>query len=79
VTLSDLQNHFSASHAAMKPHVTLRDIAEKLSVSLMSVSMALHNNPKISAKRRLQVQEEARRMGYNPNAMAVALDVTSFI
>jgi DNA-binding LacI/PurR family transcriptional regulator len=48
-------------------------------VSLMSVSMALHNNPKISAKRRLQVQEEARRMGYNPNAMAVALDVTSFI
>lgn len=53
--------------------VRIRDIAQKLGVSEVTVSLALRNNPRISAARRKQVQETAEAMGYRPNAMAAAL------
>lgn len=52
---------------------TMRDIALTLNVSLMTVSLALKNSPRISKKRRKQVQETATRLGYRPNKFAQAL------
>ncbi len=51
----------------------LRDIAEKLGVSTMTVSLALRAHPSISKARVAEVREAARKMGYRPNAMASAL------
>lgn len=53
--------------------VTLRDIAEAVGVSHVTVSSALRNNPRISEQRRRQIQAVAEEMGYRPNAMATAL------
>jgi LacI family transcriptional regulator len=56
------------------PHgVTLRDIGRSLGISHVTVSLALRNAPQISATRREQIHEAARRMGYRPNPMAAAL------
>jgi DNA-binding LacI/PurR family transcriptional regulator len=51
----------------------LRDIAEKLGVSTMTVSLALRAHPSISKTRIAEVQAAAREMDYRPNAMASAL------
>ena len=53
--------------------VRIRDIAERLGVSEVTVSLALHNHPRISEARRQQVRDMADKMGYRPNAMAAAL------
>src|SRR5437867_4282751 len=53
--------------------VTLKKIADAVGVSAMTVSLALRNDPRIRAPRRLLIQDTARRMGYRPNAMAKAL------
>jgi LacI family transcriptional regulator len=53
--------------------VTLRDIAQVVGVSHVTVSLALRNNPKIPEERRLQIQSVAQNLGYRPNAMAAAL------
>lgn len=53
--------------------VTLRDIAKKLGVSHVTVSLALRNHPRISEPVRLKVHEEAKAMGYRPDPMLVAL------
>ncbi len=53
--------------------VTLRDIAAQLNVSLMTVSLALRDDPRITPARRKLVRETAERLNYQPNAMAVAL------
>lgn len=55
------------------PQITLRDIAQRLGVSAVTVSMALRNHPRISARRRQEIRQTATQMGYSPNAMAVAL------
>lgn len=53
--------------------VRLRDIAEELGVSSMTVSLALRAHPSISKARIEEVQRTAHQMGYRPNAMASAL------
>jgi LacI family transcriptional regulator len=53
--------------------VTLRNIAQALGVSHVTVSLALRNHPKIPEARRLQIQALAQEMGYRPNPMAAAL------
>jgi LacI family transcriptional regulator len=53
--------------------VTLRDIARKLGVSHVTVSLAMRNASQISEARRKQVQALGRSMGYRPNPMATAL------
>jgi DNA-binding LacI/PurR family transcriptional regulator len=55
------------------PKITLRSIARSLGISHVTVSRALHDNPRISLKRRRQIQAEAARLGYSPNPSATAL------
>ena len=46
---------------------SLADVARLAGVSLMTVSYALRNNPKISAATRERVQRAARKIGYVPH------------
>ncbi|MCY1634352.1 LacI family DNA-binding transcriptional regulator [Marinifilum sp. D737] len=57
---------------ANKP-VTIKDIAEKLNISVSTVSRALKNNPEISLQTREAVQKLAKELKYQPNPLAVAL------
>ena len=50
-----------------KSKVTLQDIADRLSVSKMTVSLALRGSKSVSKERRKLVNETAREMGYKPS------------
>src|SRR3972149_5549372 len=51
-------------------HVTLDDIAKRLSVSRVTVSKALRGHPDISAETTKKVRDIAAELGYSPNLMA---------
>jgi DNA-binding LacI/PurR family transcriptional regulator len=53
--------------------ITQRDIARSLGVSVSAVSLALSGRPGVSAELREQISSRATRLGYRPNASAVAL------
>lgn len=53
--------------------VTVRDIAQKLGVSHVTVSYALRGLPRVSASMREKICREAERMGYRPDPMLQAL------
>ena len=53
--------------------VTLRDIAAATGFTMNTVSRALKGKSDISARTRRLIQQEARRMGYIPNALAASL------
>ena len=53
--------------------ITLRDIAKKLRISHVTVSLALRGAPGISESRRRQIEAMAIKMGYRPNTNAAAL------
>lgn len=55
----------------MRP--TLDTIAKKCSVSKVTVSLALRDNPRISTAMREQVQKVAKDLGYSPHPMVSAL------
>jgi len=57
----------------MKHQVTIKDIANKLGVSISTVSRALKDHPDISVKTREAVQELAKILGYKPNLIALNL------
>lgn len=57
----------------MKPYVTLADIAARAGVSVMAVSLALRQNPRISESTRLRIEQIAKEMGYQPNPMLSSL------
>src|SRR5476651_1083693 len=59
--------------AQSPPPITLRDIARKLGIHHSTVGRAMQNAPTISPARRQEIQEAAREMGYQPNAMATML------
>lgn len=50
--------------------VTIRDVANKLGLSIATVSRALDNYPDIALETRQRVQQTARAMGYAPNRAA---------
>ncbi|MBI4269992.1 MAG: LacI family DNA-binding transcriptional regulator [Candidatus Rokubacteria bacterium] len=52
---------------------TLVQIGRKLGVSAATVSLALRDHPRVSARRRQQVKELARRLNYTPDFVARAL------
>ncbi len=53
--------------------VSLRDIARKIGVSHVTVSLALRDHPRISEAMRLKIRQEADEMGYRPDPMLTAL------
>ena len=67
------KNDFTGYQGNEGKRVTLRDIAEKAGVSHATVSLALHNNPKIAKKTRQKIQRIADKMGYRPDPMLQSL------
>ncbi|MCL4549223.1 MAG: LacI family transcriptional regulator [Bacteroidetes bacterium] len=58
----------------MKPkEVTLNDIAQKLGVSIITVSKALRGHPDISSSTSELIKKAATELGYSPNLMARSL------
>lgn len=53
--------------------ITIRDVAEKAGVCLVTASMALNGLPSVRASLSRRVLEAAREMDYTPNLMARAL------
>ncbi len=53
--------------------VTIKDIAKKLNLSYSTVSRALNSSSLVNEKTMKRIQEEARKMGYTPNALARGL------
>lgn len=56
-----------------KRHVSLKDLAAELNVSISTVSRALKNHPDISCEMTRKVQELARARNYTPNPLAMGL------
>ena len=54
-------------------HVTIKDIAKQLIVSVSTVSRALNNDPNIRKETRDLIIETAQRMGYRRNPVAMNL------
>ncbi|MCC7407079.1 MAG: LacI family DNA-binding transcriptional regulator [Phycisphaeraceae bacterium] len=53
--------------------VSLKDIGKRIGVSSAAVSLALRDSPRISIRRREEIQRVASEMGYFPNLVAGAL------
>lgn len=51
---------------------TIKEIAQRMNVSVSTVSRALHNHPSIGLRTRVQVQKMAREMHYEPNQAAIS-------
>lgn len=56
-----------------KRHVSLKDLAAELNVSISTVSRALRNHPEIRPELIRKVQELARARNYTPNPLAMGL------
>jgi DNA-binding LacI/PurR family transcriptional regulator len=57
----------------MSAPATLQDVAEKAGVHRSTVSLALRDNPRISADVRSKIQRIARELGYRSNPLVTAL------
>lgn len=58
---------------AQLPNITLLDIAKKLKLNPATVSRALNNHPRISAKTKALVVSVAGQLNYRPNRVATSL------
>ena len=56
-----------------KRHVSLRDLAEELGVSVSTVSRALKDSPEVGYEMRERVKQLAKERNYRPNPFAVSL------
>jgi DNA-binding LacI/PurR family transcriptional regulator len=52
--------------------VTIKEIAQRLNVSVSTISRALHDHPSIGLNTRLQIQKLARELNYEPNQAAIS-------
>lgn len=57
----------------MKKKVTIRDVAAKLGLSAMTVSLALRDHPRISAETKHRIRTAMDKLGYKPSPVAQAL------
>lgn len=57
----------------MTERVTIKQVADKLGVSMMTVSRALNNRPNVDEETKKRVMETARKMGYIQNHIAKSL------
>ncbi|QZY56047.1 LacI family DNA-binding transcriptional regulator [Crassaminicella profunda] len=53
--------------------ITIKDIAKKLGISYTTVSRALNKKPEVNQATREKILLEAKKMGYQPNAIARGL------
>jgi LacI family transcriptional regulator len=51
---------------------TIKEIAQRLNVSVSTVSRALHNHPSIGLRTRMQVKKLATELNYEPNQVAIS-------
>ena len=51
---------------------TIKEIAQRLNISVSTVSRALHNHPRIGLRTKMQVQKLARELNYEPNTLAIS-------
>lgn len=56
-----------------KRHVSLKDLAKEIGVSISTVSRALNNHPDISPEVTRKIQKLATEMNYSPNPLAMGL------
>jgi LacI family transcriptional regulator len=56
-------------------HITIHDIAKKLSISASTVSRALSDHPRISIDTKKKVKALAKKLNYHPNIVATNLRV----
>ena len=52
--------------------VTIKEIAQRLNVSVSTISRALHDHPSIGLNMRQEVQKLARELNYEPNQAAIS-------
>lgn len=52
--------------------VTIKEIAQRLNVSVSTISRALHDHPSIGLNTRLQIQKLAQELNYEPNQAAIS-------
>jgi len=57
----------------VKRHISLKDLAKELGVSISTVSRALKNHPDISPELTQKIQKLARERKYTPNPLAMGL------
>ncbi|HQR35947.1 MAG TPA: LacI family DNA-binding transcriptional regulator [Blastocatellia bacterium] len=57
----------------MKKKVTIRDVAAKLGLSAMTVSLALRDHPRIPPQTKRRIREAMDKLGYKPSHVARAL------
>jgi DNA-binding LacI/PurR family transcriptional regulator len=57
----------------LKKPITIKDIAEKLNVSVATVSRAMRNSPEIKKETKQAVLKMAKEMDYHPNLLASSL------
>ncbi|MBL7968182.1 MAG: LacI family DNA-binding transcriptional regulator [Prolixibacteraceae bacterium] len=56
-----------------KRHISLKDLAQQIGVSISTVSRALNNHPDISPEVTQKIQKLAAEMNYTPNPLAMGL------
>lgn len=56
-----------------EPKITMKDIAQKLGVSVVTISKAFNNKDGVSEDLRMQIKKTAEEMGYRYNSNAKAL------
>lgn len=56
-----------------KSHISLKDLAKEIGVSISTVSRALNNHPDISPEMTLRIQKLAAELNYTPNPLAMGL------
>lgn len=56
-----------------KVSLTMKDIAREFGISVATVSRALKDSPRISAERRIAIQQYAREHNFTPNLIAESL------
>ena len=61
------RNRTAALRQGQQTRISLKDIADVVGVSRMTVSLALHNHPSISEETRRRIREQAAQMGYKPD------------
>ena len=60
-------------------HITIKDIAKSLCISVSTVSRALTDDKNIRKETRDMVMAEAKRLGYKRNPVAINLKIGSSV